>query len=1204
MDLSAENVEERKDMIILETLSQPGEITSVAVGHFLNRKQFTLILAKQTFLSLFNYDAESGTFNLFDHIPIFKQIFSIHAAPQQHLLDCILIISLNGEGVFFQWHENEFFPLAAGQYLDYALSIMENPLRRRYRVDPTFLQYIQMIPIDSCQSTQLSKPIQISRSKPVNENENEITDSDSQSSDIIDADPLLSQRILARSFCFIDESVCVGLFYDGPGADLMYGISENMDDTLEDIPQMCGWGEGYEATLDNGLEQIWRAKQKINKNKTKTENEKEKEKVVIAQTNIFIFSEEGNSETFDDKSIILDNILRVRHVVINVYAIVDTAQGVSLLSFNLDFAKQTMKLGPFVMIGIPSSSSRIIVISNEQNQDSNQLANEIAHQTLKGAEQVEVEQFDNMKDYDLLVALKGQQTDIDTQEQETITIVKKLQKLIHYKRSKSEMLSIQINQNHSTHSSFIPYILASSKAIILQQSISKAYIFPFPNALPIPPFVFCHGLVKPIKHTTAVVTTTSGFPILMYLETGIIKEVDDDDDFCLPNGNIQNVITIPPKWRNLHKIQEDRMAFGVAHGITGRGELQLVSIGHRLVEIIHDDCNCNENTKLFSSQFYAGKGNREFLIVQSENKTNYLSKQSKQLVNVFTNATQYQSTPNNPYYSSNPEFPIVTVEQTMNDNSNFNLTKNSIQKSYSTTLYQFGDKRIAQLDPQIFGIEQNKKIIAFHELQGAVAIISENDISIICTLNYKGEFKQVDDEEGLYQNSIKAGTLVLNIDKENTTSSQTSSSVISSSTSPSPSSSYSNSNSQNIRMEQNSTNQKNGSLNYTTNLPRFPIKQSSRTIIIKASSMKSKAIPGTKWKIPSWFTKEECQLVSEGKIKVEDIAKQVSQMPSRQVTIDQVAVSDNIVVVSHKSVVYVLLWHPALPILLTQKKQSLLMNNALRFSLLAYQDSIQYGSIKAEHNNNVKDRLYFHEQQELNLSIHLQVVCTLKLTSDITALSAATICGNQYFVICTKDPSRARIFRLSIIEEDIEFQKQNKKIWESVKRLGPEEDIMPNEALFGMRKSNFIRKDQKYKAHEGALLLVGGQFGIVESVVIPIAALMLEVPPHRYQSALDALKIGMQPREQKLQNSIHELFTFPPEPQIMDLGRSPVLISEDNRRVIIKGERTYAVRFDPYLGQTVWLSLFINGGIRNIVPVGLSLNDKAIKHSKKHIFFI
>ncbi|KAA6380872.1 MAG: hypothetical protein EZS28_023602, partial [Streblomastix strix] len=208
--------------------------------------------------------------------------------------------------------------------------------------------------------------------------------------------------------------------------------------------------------------------------------------------------------------------------------------------------------------------------------------------------------------------------------------------------------------------------------------------------------------------------------------------------------------------------------------------------------------------------------------------------------------------------------------------------------------------------------------------------------------------------------------------------------------------------------------------------------------------------------------------------------------------------------------------------------------------------------------------------------------------------------------------------------------------------MGPQEDIMPNENLYGLNlkieqfsfskykyreklnknnpslqqqlspfnKLNVIQKDQYYKAHEGALLLIGGQYGIAEFVVIPLAALLLDVHPLRFPTAIDVLKIGMQCKEKKLQHSLHELFTFPPESQFMDLGRSPVQISEDNRYVIIKGERSYIVRFDPFLGRTVWHSLFNQSGIKNIVTVGvqmierIKLNARKLKKKKKKILHL
>ncbi|KAA6362823.1 MAG: hypothetical protein EZS28_041650, partial [Streblomastix strix] len=382
--------------------------------------------------------------------------------------------------------------------------------------------------------------------------------------------------------------------------------------------------------------------------------------------------------------------------------------------------------------------------------------------------------------------------------------------------------------------------------------------------------------------------------------------------------------------------------------------------------------------------------------------------------------------------------------------------------------------------------------------------------------------------------------------------------------------------------------------------------------------MRCKCAKGTLWKIPPWFTKEECNLIQQQQIKLEDKVQQLSVDTRRRVTLDHAAVGDNIIVVSHK------------------------------------------------------------KQAQLRMPVHLQVVCTLNFISDVTSLAAVSICGNQYFVVCTSHPNRARIFRLNSIEDDIEFQKENKKIWDivntpqptyiqknsfnilqqpsfnpqvppdeqfieaklgdnqfllnfccqqltatpiidmklnnpasscllttlerTVKRLGPEEDTMPNEALFGMslnseqiqqnahlrhlqaidniNKSQQLSSvngimnstgiDEQYKAHEGALLIIGGQYGLVEYVVIPLAALMLNQSPLRYSSAIDVLKIGMQSIDEKLQNSIHELFTFPPESQIVDLGRSPVYISEDNRHVIVQGERTQILRFDPYIGRTIW----------------------------------
>ncbi|KAA6355632.1 MAG: hypothetical protein EZS28_048841, partial [Streblomastix strix] len=73
---------------------------------------------------------------------------------------------------------------------------------------------------------------------------------------LIDTDSNQYERVLGRTLCIIDECVFAGIIYDGPGADIMYAISENMDEKLSNLPQMFGWGnnEDYEVSIENGLE--------------------------------------------------------------------------------------------------------------------------------------------------------------------------------------------------------------------------------------------------------------------------------------------------------------------------------------------------------------------------------------------------------------------------------------------------------------------------------------------------------------------------------------------------------------------------------------------------------------------------------------------------------------------------------------------------------------------------------------------------------------------------------------------------------------------------------------------------------------------------------------------------------------------------------------------------------------------------------------
>ncbi|KAA6354838.1 MAG: hypothetical protein EZS28_049635, partial [Streblomastix strix] len=222
-------------------------------------------------------------------------------------LDCLLVVSVNGEWLFLQWHENEFFPIACGSIMDAALRIMNNPEKRRFHINPTYQWAILVIPPDERTSTYLSNPNSSHKPQQTNEIQEPIFNSGFNT---IDDVQYSIERISLRAICFIDECVCIGVEYDGPGADVMYGISERMNESLMNIPQMCGWGEGLICVLDNGLESVWRAKQKNKESDIQISDNSNIERVVIAQSKTFIFFEERMNEIERRKNLILDNILR------------------------------------------------------------------------------------------------------------------------------------------------------------------------------------------------------------------------------------------------------------------------------------------------------------------------------------------------------------------------------------------------------------------------------------------------------------------------------------------------------------------------------------------------------------------------------------------------------------------------------------------------------------------------------------------------------------------------------------------------------------------------------------------------------------------------------------------------------------------------------------------------------------------------------
>jgi hypothetical protein len=103
---------------------------------------------KQTILSIFNFNVEEDNFVFVDHQNTYKRIHSVFACPQPHRyvfvfaiiiffsLDCLLIITVNGEWLFVQWNKNHFIPLATGS-IDCAIKgLHKYSSHHQYCIDP------------------------------------------------------------------------------------------------------------------------------------------------------------------------------------------------------------------------------------------------------------------------------------------------------------------------------------------------------------------------------------------------------------------------------------------------------------------------------------------------------------------------------------------------------------------------------------------------------------------------------------------------------------------------------------------------------------------------------------------------------------------------------------------------------------------------------------------------------------------------------------------------------------------------------------------------------------------------------------------------------------------------------------------------------------------------------------------------------------
>ncbi|KAA6382674.1 MAG: hypothetical protein EZS28_021800, partial [Streblomastix strix] len=274
-----ENVEEKKDYFYLETLAIPSEINSMVVGRFFNKNVESLILAKSTFLSIFNNNEDEDSFDFIDHISVYKEVYSLCTSVQPNSLDCLFVLSIGGEWLLLQWNKNKFFPLASGSILKAIQPLMKTPEQRRFRLDPSFQWAVSVVPITDNSPRFFTRPAQKQDSKH----------STGSTKPIV--------RISFRAVIVVDETVFVGVKYDGPDSNFLSVIKDNWSSALKQFPGEFGFfdldnKQGYKeenmnAMIRNGLENEWKVLQTIEENK---------KNLFIADADTFIFLEDDDDQ--------------------------------------------------------------------------------------------------------------------------------------------------------------------------------------------------------------------------------------------------------------------------------------------------------------------------------------------------------------------------------------------------------------------------------------------------------------------------------------------------------------------------------------------------------------------------------------------------------------------------------------------------------------------------------------------------------------------------------------------------------------------------------------------------------------------------------------------------------------------------------------------------------------------------------------------
>ncbi|KAA6381293.1 MAG: hypothetical protein EZS28_023180 [Streblomastix strix] len=195
------------------------------------------------------------------------------------------------------------------------------------------------------------------------------------------------------------------------------------------------------------------------------------------------------------------------------------------------------------------------------------------------------------------------------------------------------------------------------------------------------------------------------------------------------------------------------------------------------------------------------------------------------------------------------------------------------------------------------------------------------------------------------------------------------------------------------------------------------------------------------WHSPPLLTKEQCIMCEQG-------AQDIGHLEGAE--LEHGAIGDNIIVVSHKRIAYVLLWHPAIPQLLNKQWPNQSWSPITRITAtamgnegkkMAYTNHEQQEQKEKEDGdellmkNKANERNYTQEQIKLQRNAWmmpqvLTTIATLKGPSQITSITTSVICGRHFVVICFDNPVVCQVYRLDANDNANAAIIERDKIWD------------------------------------------------------------------------------------------------------------------------------------------------------------------------------